>query len=317
MRRIATCMFVLGGLAGAACKPRPPPTGEPLTIAIAAARDVELPTVAAKVASISEATVLVVSPTRITLGGDRYPVATIPSDRALGLGADDKRDGRGDLYVTPLALALRGRIDERTSDGGTGKSLESMMAELESFGSHAPTWAALVADRRTSYRVLVEVVHTVEAVKSGPVCLVVNGTGGAGCVRVRDARSKRAPYVVGNRAPRAREPARRDGPVLDLLVILEPDGFDLWAHGVHIAPGCADVGPGRTVPDRARSADLNACASKVKAAAPEFAVEDSYALAAPESTELQEIASVVVAMASTADGKPLLPEARLVLPEKP
>jgi len=323
MVRSSASLLVLGAiaLAGPACKPKAVASSkDPLVVASAAARDVELASVSSKVESMSEAVVVVVSRTRVTLAGDRYPIAEVPGDAALGLSAEDKRDGRRDLYVTPLALALQGAIDERRRDGGAVESAgtaghaERLQQQIL-LALHPPAWAALVADRHTPYRVLLEVVHTIDAVQSGGVCIAVRGNNGIGCAFVRAAEGERSPSLAKHRAPRpgTRESARG----MELVVVLEADGYDLWMRGAHIAPGCADRGGGRTVPGREHHGDLTTCATKLKGLSPEFADADSFALAASETTELHEITEAIAALASTAAGQPLLPEATLVLPEMP
>ena len=85
--------------------------------------------------------IVVVTRRQIFTQGDRYPIAALPSDPAGGLLSDDKRDGRDDLYVTPLGLSLAW-LEARAEAGAQKREI------------------AVLADAKTTYRILFEVLTT-------------------------------------------------------------------------------------------------------------------------------------------------------------
>src|SRR5450631_3788526 len=97
-----------------------------------AASQVELPTSGAKLAAPPIAgAVLVVSTSDVRLVGDPRPIASIPIDAAKGLADDDKRNGRADLFVTPLAHALTGLRAERGRQGADPLASKPMSPDAD------------------------------------------------------------------------------------------------------------------------------------------------------------------------------------------
>jgi biopolymer transport protein ExbD len=96
--------------------------------------------------SASEGVAVLISKTTIIV--DDQSVVPVPRDAELGLDGKYKRSGRGDLYIVPLANALKAwRERDQKLRGATGKD--------PGFSA-----AILIADASTPYRLLVEVLFT-------------------------------------------------------------------------------------------------------------------------------------------------------------
>lgn len=115
--------------------------------------------------------ILVVSKTAILLGEQGEPVLTLPSREQLasqGLDAKHKRSGPNDLYVVPLANALR---NARKQDKAVraAKGLDTSTSE-----------AIIIADASTPYRLLIEILYTLGQSEFGKYHLMVmrRGVGG-------------------------------------------------------------------------------------------------------------------------------------------
>ncbi|HEX7603992.1 MAG TPA: hypothetical protein VF316_20385 [Polyangiaceae bacterium] len=119
-----------------------------LTLTFLACHDEAKPTVAPHVESSTSAAAsigpaptppivpaaLVITESEITLGGTK--VMDLPSDRSGGADPKDKRNGKNDLYLVPLANAL-------ATDGG--RAVKSIVVDV---------------DDTTPYRLLIEVLFT-------------------------------------------------------------------------------------------------------------------------------------------------------------
>jgi biopolymer transport protein TolR len=86
---------------------------------------------------------------------------------------------------------------------------------------------------------------------------------------------------------------------LNLTILIVNDGFSIKAAGGNVAPGCTGAGPGIAIPKKSGQYDyeaLNACASKLKSASPDFADENQFYITANPGTDYQIIISVVDAL---------------------
>lgn len=113
--------------------------------------------------------------------------------------------------------------------------------------------------------------------------------------------------------PRAGAGAARtlNTPTLSLTVLVVPDGFSLKARGGNVAPGCADTGPGVAIPTKNGEYDfaaLKACATKLKAAAPEFKDEMGVTISANPPIPYQVVISTMDAVRKNEAGEDLFPE---------
>jgi len=112
--------------------------------------------------------------------------------------------------------------------------------------------------------------------------------------------------------PRAGAGARAPTtPTLGLTVLIVPDGFSLKARGGNVAPGCNDTGPGIAIPRRDNDYDydaLKACATKLKAAAPEFHDEMGVTISANPPIPYQVVISAMDAVRNNEAGEPLFPD---------
>lgn len=108
--------------------------------------------------------ILVISKSAILMGEQGEPVLTLPSREQLasqGLDAKYKRGGPNDLYIVPLANALR---NARRADKAVraAKGLDTTTSE-----------AIIVADATTPYRLLIEVLFTLGQSEFGKYHLMV------------------------------------------------------------------------------------------------------------------------------------------------
>jgi biopolymer transport protein ExbD len=95
---------------------------------------------------------------------------------------------------------------------------------------------------------------------------------------------------------------------LNLTVLIVDDGFSIKGSGGNVAPGCATMGPGLTIPRRGSKYDyaaLNQCATKLKASKPDYADETQAYIAANPGIEYQIVIDVIDALRTTAENKPL------------
>jgi len=112
--------------------------------------------------------------------------------------------------------------------------------------------------------------------------------------------------------PRAGSGARAPTtPTLGLTILVVPDGFSLKARGGNVAPGCNDTGPGVAIPKKEGDYDyaaLKACATKLKAAAPEFKDEMGVTISANPPIPYQVVISTMDAVRKNDSGEELFPE---------
>jgi biopolymer transport protein ExbD len=108
--------------------------------------------------------ILVISKSAVLLGEEGEPVVTLPSREQLasqGLDARHKRSGPNDLYIVPLANALRNarKIDKAVR---AAKGLDTSTSE-----------AIIIADATTPYRLLIEILYTLGQSEFGKYHLMV------------------------------------------------------------------------------------------------------------------------------------------------
>ena len=113
-------------------------------------------------------------------------------------------------------------------------------------------------------------------------------------------------------APGARRP---DRPSIGLNVIVVPEGFAVKARGGNVAPGCRDAGEGLAVPrhdDAAYDyAALKTCAARLKASAPDFAVERDVTISASPQIPYEVVIATFDAVRRSDSGDELFPEVSL------
>lgn len=324
----AGAILALALVASAGCtRSRPPPPADaPLRAAVAAAKDLDLPSSRRRYSPRAEREIVVLSRRELSIDGDPYAVAAVPADPGLGFAAEDKPSKRDDVYVMPLGVAVRAfpKLPDAAREGPgqapfvpiTAKPL-SRPVPRDLLG-RAPR-VLLAADKGTPYRMLVEIVHTIDAAGGGGTWLAARSPSGLGAIGVVVARGDGPPRIKGDRPP-ARAGLRSAAPSLDLVVAQRSDGFDVSARGRHVAAGCEDVGRGRSVPAKDGALDydaLTACAKRIKESSADFADETQVVFAAPEATPLEAVVRAIEALVQRSDGGELFPDVLLALPEAP
>jgi biopolymer transport protein ExbD len=111
-----------------------------------------------------EGVILVISKTAILLGEEGEPIIHLPSREQLaqqGLDASHKRSGPNDLYIVPLANRLSNarKLDKAVR---SAKGLDASTSE-----------AIIIADAKTPYRLLIEVMYTLGQSEFGKYHLMV------------------------------------------------------------------------------------------------------------------------------------------------
>jgi len=93
---------------------------------------------------------------------------------------------------------------------------------------------------------------------------------------------------------------------LNLTVLIVNEGFTLKATAGQVAPGCAGMGAGISIPKRGPAYDfdgLKRCAARLKGSNPAYADENQVFIGANPGTEYQLIISVMDALRTLPDGK--------------
>ncbi|MEM1029869.1 MAG: biopolymer transporter ExbD [Myxococcota bacterium] len=134
------------------------------TQSIQEGKDLELARSFMKGEPSDQGVILVVSKSAILLGEQGEAVVPLPSREQLassGLDAKYKRSGPNDLYIVPLANALRNarKLDKAVR---AAKKLDTSTSE-----------AIIIADARTPYRLLMEVMFTLGQSEFGKYHLMV------------------------------------------------------------------------------------------------------------------------------------------------
>lgn len=214
---------------------------------------------------------IVVSRTRLSVLGDPWTIAKIPADPALGLAAEDKRNGRNSIPITPLVQAV-----EWQSKAAGG---------LAAHGTEQPVWV-VVADTKTTYRVACEVV--VSAAEGGAWKIAFAAQNGD---RAKPVGILALTLVGGS------ERGRRD----PLTVRFGEAGAAISTKKRTVGAGCKDVGPGPAVarePNRPFDfGALESCLKEVRKQDPELAREILQVGAEP-ATDLGTVIKVIDAARS-------------------
>lgn len=172
---------------------------------------------------------LVIEVQRITVRGQK--VLDLPADRSSGADPKDKRSGKNDLFLVPLAAAYP--VD-------AGRVERSLTIDV---------------DDSTPYRMLLEVLFTLGQVE----------------LPRWDLRRRGHAETLPLAAPRPYGSPGAIVSDLALTVLAHDAGISVKARGGNLGPGCDVVGPGVAVPkgDGARDlAALGACVRKIKAQSP-------------------------------------------------
>jgi hypothetical protein len=224
MPRPATLLAALA-LTFIACHDDAKPTVLPPPASTASAMTENDPPLAPPVAQVG----VVIAEREITLQGTK--IMDLPSDRSAGADPKDKRNGKNDLYLVPLANAC-------ASDGGS--AVKSTMVDV---------------DDTTPYRLVIEVLFTL---------------GQCGFERW-DLRRRGHVEVVPITPPRTLAARVGLPPSIGLTVFLIDGGVSIKTSGGNVAPGCNEAGPGLAIPTRDGAQDpvaLGACVHKLKALFP-------------------------------------------------
>ena len=104
---------------------------------------------------------------------------------------------------------------------------------------------------------------------------------------------------------------------LNLTILIVNDGFSIKASGGSVAPGCAGVGSGITVPKKGNKYDydaLNVCAAKLKNASEDFKDETQVRISANPGTDYQTVISVIDAVRQSKDGEMMFDDVNFGVP---
>jgi hypothetical protein len=240
-----------------------------------------------------EAVTVLVTRKQLLVGGDPIPIATFPDGvRALaatGLPARYKRSGPDDLYLPELGNSLTYWHDRAAASARARDASASDLA------------VAVLADASTPYRILLEVLYTAGQVGFARYEVAVRAADGS----LRWLTPRPPPWRTRWR----QDP--REARALSLAVGVDDAGYWVRVRGRHIAPGCAALGPGSTVPKVAEAYDdrgLTACARKLKALSPWANEDTDVVLSASPAIDIKTIASTMDALRGTADTGPLFPD---------
>lgn len=92
---------------------------------------------------------------------------------------------------------------------------------------------------------------------------------------------------------------------LSLTVFIVNNGYSVKASGGNVAPNCAGVGPGITIPKRNGEYDtrgLAECAAKLKRSNPDFSDEDQFFISANPGIPYHSVIEAVDALRDMPDG---------------
>jgi biopolymer transport protein TolR len=100
----------------------------------------------------------------------------------------------------------------------------------------------------------------------------------------------------------------KDTKALNLTVLITSDGLGIKAAGGNVAPGCEGIGSGIAIPLKGATYDydsLTDCAQKLKSSSPDFEDEMQVYIGANPDIAYQTVISVIDALRSDKQGKPL------------
>lgn len=265
--------------------------------------------------------------TGIRIGGGPLLVPLV-GDGADGFPAEHKARGtQVDLELRALRAAL--------SQKSPGKVL------------------TLHVDPRVTYRMLVELLFTVGQSGFSSLRFVVveggsearrslslelpNPASGAGkplaaasakkVLDELDGLSMKALGAGAGTAPKGPMPTPSAPPVapfvcgsspLSLSVVVATQGFYVKALSASIGPGCASFGAGPTVPplgDRQDFSALRVCVVKLHDCHPSYASDGVVRVGMNRSSDFQRLVSTWDAVRRREDGKPLMPDLQLTVPD--
>ncbi|MBI5535836.1 MAG: hypothetical protein HY898_24165 [Deltaproteobacteria bacterium] len=212
----------------------------------------------------NRATGMAIDAQGIRLDNDARILVPLGAGPSFGADAAYKRSGPNDLYLVPLADALKREV----AAGRISKPLR------------------LVAASTTPYRALMEALFTAGQCEIGSFEL---------CEESCDKRK------LSFEPPRASQ-GHWDPSMprkLNLVAIVVSDGVGLKASGGNLAPGCNDIGPGLTVPRVGAALDLASvasCVAKLKGADPAYTSEDQATIVANPHTPLREVMDVALTL---------------------
>lgn len=197
---------------------------------------------------------------------DGQSIVPLPADPTQGFDAEYKRNGKNDLYVTPLADAIQ-RARTKSGDKGSGARLE--------------------LGAKVTYRVLTEVLFTLGQSEVTTFAIVAPSAGGT--------------VPAGELAEIRTVPPKAHGALpsstsLNALVLVTKDGIGVKARGGNIAPGCTDVGSGLTLPNQSagyRLGDLAQCLTRLKNISAEYSSEKTVTFTASPATTLPDVLTVL------------------------
>ncbi len=197
---------------------------------------------------------------------DGQKLVPLPKDPLQGFDAEYKRSGKSDLYLLPLADAVK------HARGGTGPdTAERARVEL------GPA---------VTYRLLTEILFTLGQSEVTGFNLVAPSAGGS--VPAGDLSEIRItpPRLAG----RSLAPSK---PTLAITILAVQDGIGVKARGGNVAPGCTVSGPGLTFKNEAgghyRLAELGPCLRRLKAASPDYADETNVTFTANPGVTLPDV----------------------------
>jgi hypothetical protein len=205
---------------------------------------------------------IVIDSSHVTIVGDPYPVANIPppEEHVIGLYSSDKFRGRGDLYITPLAQALDGARD--AVDAGVPN-----WDAIPRDAFDAKHSVVVIADRKTPYRIMMEVLFTAGQSELSSSYIAVRSGGAVRTLKLSGHSGMRHVAMFGGKKPGMFVSGMIDGLAFGKLSVrLYTDGISVALDGKELGKGCDGPGVGPAI---ARVHDapydfaaLHACAKK-------------------------------------------------------
>jgi hypothetical protein len=222
---------------------------------------------------------LVIEPSGIHLAGGPVLVPG-PADPARGADVAFKQRGPNDLYLVPLADALR-------REKAAGRARGSLR---------------VLVDPSVGYRVLIEALYTGAQSGIGHYEL---------CEKACTGRSIQWSLEAAGpgRAPTGRSVPSPPPDGLNVTVMVVDEGIGIKTAVGNVAPGCNDTGPGLTLPKVDAGHDLGgfaACLARIKSSRPEHATETAITFTASATTPFSAVMDV--ALASKGPSGKLFPE---------
>lgn len=294
-RRFPLPLVAFVVLSGCTCKRNeeaPPSKESPAAFLIELPSDLDVPRSTTKDAAPHEGIPIYVSRSAISVGWDRRVVAELGDrDTLANVGVDTKYKGTDPSTIRSLQDAVEGVRKEK------------------GLGAWIP--AAIAIDASTPFKVVGEVIVTVQQLKFDRYSLVVKRDDGSfGAIELGKAHAPTnqppAPAASADAAP-APDASIYFG------VRIVGDGYAVRAFSRELSSDCSTPGAPPAVAKKNGAYDpagLSACAEATRAKVPR--THDSFALisAAPK-TAFSEVVAVIDAVRATPTGKPLFPDVGL------